>query len=106
MKAVRPTRLDEAGRDHDLLVLCDDLAEDSRTRIEAAWPGIQPAIEKAGHAFGKWRCFESPLSERGMRTILDTDRARVPGKPARDMLDEAKPAGPTCGVELDGRWNV
>ena len=106
MKAIRLTRLDEARRDHDLLDLYDDLPEDSRTRIAAAWPGIRPVLEKARHAFGKWRYFESVIGERGVGTMLDTEQALALGKAASVLLDEAELAGLTCRVELDARKDV
>ena len=106
MKAIRLTLLDEARRDHDLLNLYEELRKDSRTRIEAAWPGIRPVLEKARHAFGRWRYFETAIGEQSIGTMLDTEQALALGKAARVLLDEAELAGLTCKVELDGRKDV
>ena len=106
MKAIRLTRLDEARRDHDLLALYEDLPEDSRSRIEAAYPEIRLVLETAKHAFGKWRYFEETIGERGIRNMVDTEQALALGKAARVILDEAEVAGLTCRVELDGLQNV
>ena len=102
LKAVRLARLDEARRDHDLVKLYEDLPVDSRKRVDAAYPGVRTVLEKARHAFGKWRYFESVVGARGVGTMGETQQALDLGKAARVLLDEAECAGLTCTVELDG----
>ena len=106
MKAIRLARLDGARRSHDLLRLYEDLPKDSRIRIHAADPGMRTVLEKARHAFGKWRYFETAIGERGIGAMLDTQQALDLGKAARVLLDEAELAGLTCRVELDGTLDV
>lgn len=106
MKAIRLTLLDEARKDHDLLTLFDDLPVASQSRIETAWPGIRPVLEKARHAFGKWRYFETAVGERGIGAMSDTEQALALGKAARVILDEAEFVGLSYKVELSGKQDV
>ena len=79
MKAIRLTRLDEARKQHDLLALYRDLPEDSRTRMEMDYPGIEAILQKARHTFGKWRYFETKIEGGGIRSYKYKHHLKVEG---------------------------
>ena len=106
MKAIRLTRLDEARKQHDLLTLYRDLPEDSRTRMEMDYPGIEAILQKARHTFGKWRYFETNIEGGGISTMADTELAMALGKAARVIVDEAEVAGLQGTVKLDATRNM
>ena len=99
MKAILITRLDEAGRTHDLLELYRELPEDCRDRIEADFPSIAEVLECNRETFGKWRYFEQ--GEDAIRALVDTDRVRGLGKAARVIIDECDVAGLNYRIHID-----
>ena len=82
MKAIRLTRMDEARKSHDLWLLYRDLPTDSRTRIEEDFTEVDSVLKTARHTFDKWRYFEADVGGRGMKAMIDTDRAFVLAKAA------------------------
>ena len=93
MKAICLTRTDRARMNHDLWSLYRDLPEDSRTRLEKDFPEVGSVLKEARHTFGKWRYFEVNVGGRGMKAMIDTERASALAKAARVLLDEAELMG-------------
>lgn len=106
MKAIRLTRTHEARKSHDLWRLYRDLPSDSRARIEMDSSDVQAILKKARHTFGDWRYFEANVGGRGMRAMIDTERALALAKTARVLLDEAEMAGLGYSVNLRATQRV
>ena len=106
MKAIRLTCTNEARKIHDLWRLYCDLPEDSRARMEQDLPEVGSVLKKARYTFDKWRYFEANVGDRGMRAMIDTDRAFALAKTARVLLDEAELMGLGCSVEIDAARKV
>ncbi len=106
MKAIRLTRMDEARKSHDLWLLYRDLPTDSRTRIEEDFTEVDSVLKTARHTFDKWRYFEADVGGRGMKAMIDTDRAFVLAKAARVLLDEAELMGLGYSVKVDATRTV
>ena len=106
MKAIRLTCTNEARKIHDLWRLYCDLPEDSRARMEQDFPEVGSVLKKARYTFDKWRYFEANVGDRGMRAMIDTDRAFALAKTARVLLDEAELMGLGCSVEIDAARKV
>lgn len=101
MKAIRLTCMDEARKSHDLWQLLRDLPSDSLERIEKDFTGTVPILKSARHTFDKWRYFEANVGGRGMKAMIDTERAFTLAKAARVILDEAEISGLGYSVGLD-----
>ena len=106
MKAIRLTRMDEARKSHDLWQLYRDLPPDSRERIEEDFPEVDSVLKSARHTFDKWRYFEANVGGRGMRAMIDTDRAFALAKAARVLLDEAEMVGLGYSVKVEATQKV
>ena len=106
MKAIRLARLDEARKSHDLWKLYGDLPDDSKARIKRDFSEVASVLETGRHTFGGWRYFETSVGERGMGTMIDTDRAFALAKAARVLIDEAEVAGLSFLIDLKANKTV
>ena len=106
MKAIRLTCTHDARKSHDLWRLYRDLPLDSRARIEADFSEVQAVLKKARHTFGNWRYFEANVGGRGIRAMIDTERALALAKAARVLLDEVEMAGLGYSVRLKATQTV
>ena len=106
MKAIRLTRMDEARKSHDLWLLYRDLPVDSRTRIKEDFPEMDSVLKSARHTFDKWRYFEANVGGRGIKAMIDTDRALGLAKAARVLKDEAELMGLGYSVKVDATQTV
>lgn len=106
MKAISLTCKNEAKKIHDLIELYDDLPQRCRERIEADYPDIRDVLQHGRKTFDSWRYFQHAPGEKGMRAMIDSDRARSLAKSARVILDEAQMMGLSGKVKIDGKQNV
>ena len=106
MKAILMTRLDEAQRTHDLLLLYKALPGDSRERLEADFAGIREVLEGNRHTFGNWRYFEAKMSSKAIEALANTDRVWGLAKAGRVILDECAVAGLDYEVHVQSEFNV
>ena len=101
MKAILVTRLDEAAKTHDLLVLYGELPDDSRQRLEHDFPEIAEVLDHSRETFGRWRYFEQGIGGDGIRALVDTDRVWGLSKAARVIADECVVAGLNYEIGID-----
>lgn len=106
MKAICLTCKDEAKKSHDLLDLYHDFPKRSRQRIEADFPEITSVLTAERHTFGAWRYFETNVGERGVRAMVDVNKARTLKKAARVILDEAELVGLSGVVEMNATMGL
>ena len=106
MKAIRLTLLDEARKSHDLWELYCDLPGNSQKRIETDYPEIAEVLRKSRHTFDKWRYFEANVGGKGIKAMIDTERAFTLAKAARVILDEAEIVGLGYSVNVVANQHV
>ena len=99
MKAILLTRLDEAAKSHDLLVLYESLPTDCRKRLQGDFPRIVDIMTKYRHTFGRWRYFEPGAGQDTLSVLVNLDQIRGLEKAARVLLDDGAIAG--LGYDLD-----
>ena len=101
MKAIRLTLTHEARKTHDLWRLYCALPSACKERVEADFAEVGAVLKGARHTFDKWRYFEANVDGRGMRAMIDTERAFALAKAARVLLDEAEMVGLGYSVHVD-----
>ena len=106
MKAISLTTVDEAQKEHDLLLLFDELPDASKARVEADFSDIRRVVEDSRHLFDKWRYFDSNLGRNAMNAMIDKKRSFELGRAARVLLDEAETVGLTYRVKLNTKARV
>ena len=95
MKAILMTRRQEFKKTHDLVHLYQELPEDSQSRLEADFAGIDAALRDGRYLFEKWRYFEGRVTKKALEALANTGLLEGLGKAARVIADECAVAGLT-----------